>query len=66
MGWTLVQQVFQRSDPWPIKDINIFIVENLTTVKEQKRKLESNMQLDGFLSKFEKMSGNKPLFEFRP
>ena len=40
-GLTLARRVFHPPKVWPTKDVNEFIIKNLTLVKSQKDDLES-------------------------
>ena len=40
-GLTLARRVFHPPKVWPTKDVNKFIIKNLTLVKSQKNDLES-------------------------
>ena len=44
---------------------NYLINKNITLVKDQKKKYESDLQLDDFLKEFERIAGYKQVFEFK-
>ena len=61
----MAQRVFSPSVVWPTKDVNTFIVKNLTLVPEQKKALESDLAQERFFKDYEKHPGYKASFEFK-
>ena len=58
-------EVFYPLNPWPTKDIYVFMAYDFTLITHQKRILESDLPQDIFLKEYEKVPGLKPNFEFK-
>ena len=53
----MTKKVCHPIQPWLTKDANAFMVKNLTLVNDQEKELESDLFLEDFLKKYEKLPG---------
>ena len=63
-GWAMAQRVFHPQKVWLTKDANAFMTKFFTLVPDQKKELESDLVLEGFLKDYEKIPGYKASLEF--